>query len=400
MAVWRAGQGNAEGGQRQRRRQASGDAQLIRQAARSLLAPDGVLFVSIDDNEVGNLREVLDELYGAENFLGTIVWRTATDNNPTQIATDHEYILAYSRTRDALSDWEMPSAKGTAIDEQYKRLRSSLGDKPDAIQAALRTWIRTTVEAGDVDLDGVAHYSYVDDRGVFYPGNSANTRPGGYTFDIVHPVTGEVCAKPENGYRWPMSTMKEADARGDVYWGDDHTSVPKIKKRLETATELLKSSYYEDNRGSTKELAALMGAKVFDNPKSPRLIRRLIAFASTVDGIVLDFFAGSGTTGHAVMAQNAADGGARRCVLVQLPEPLDPASRGQRVAAGYCDSLGKPRNIAELTKERLRRAAKKSGVKAPSSRATSGSVCSSSIPATSTCGIRRPPTWSRPCWDP
>jgi adenine-specific DNA-methyltransferase len=144
-----------------------------------------------------------------------------------------------------------------------------------------------------------------------------------------------------------------------VHWGDDHTSVPKIKKRLETATELLKSSYYEDNRRSTKDLATLMGAKVFDNPKSPRLIRRLLAFASSRDGIIMDFFAGSGTAGDAVIAQNAADGGRRKYILVQLPEPLDPENREQRLAADYCDSLGKPRNIAELTKERLRRSAVK-----------------------------------------
>ena len=328
-------------------------------ASRSLLAPDGVLFVSIDDNEAGNLREVLDELYGEENFLGTIVWRTATDNNPTQIATDHEYILAYAKAREALTDWEMPSAKGAAIGEQYQRLRASLGNQPDAIQVALRSWIRKAVVAGDVDLDGVSHYDFVDDRGVYYPGNSANTRRGGYNFDIVHPITREICAKPENGYRWPLATLQAAAARGDVHWGDDHTSVPKIKKRLETATALLKSSYYEDNRGSTKELTALMGAKVFDNPKSLRLLGRLIGFASSRDGIVLDFFAGSGTTAHAVMALNAADGGTRRYVLVQLPEPLDPEKREQKVAAEYCDALHRPRNIAELTKERLRRAAGK-----------------------------------------
>lgn len=327
--------------------------------SRSLLASDGVIFVSIDDEEAGNLREVLDELYGEENFLGTIVWRTATDNNPTQIATDHEYVLAYAKLRDALDDWEMPSVKGAVISEQYQRLRASLGNDPGAIQAALRSWIRKAVEAGDVELDGVSHYDYVDDRGVFYPGNSSNPRPGGYTFDIAHPVTGETCSKPDNGYRWPLATFQSADARGDVHWGDDHTSVPKIKKRLETATALLKSSYYEDNRGSTKELTALMGAKVFDNPKSPRLIRRLIGFASSIDGIVLDFFAGSGTTGHAVLAQNAADGGKRQYVLVQFPERLDLERREQKVAAKYCDSIRKPRNIAEITKERLRRAAKK-----------------------------------------
>lgn len=101
------------------------------------------------------------------------------------------------------------------------------------------------------------------------------------------------------------------------------------------------------------------GGDYFNNPKPTKLLRSLIAISVESDGIVLDFFAGSGTTGHAVMAQNAADGGNRRYILVQLPEPLDPANKDQKAAADLCDSLGRPRNIAELTKERLRRAVRK-----------------------------------------
>lgn len=325
----------------------------------SLLAQNGLLFVSIDDRELANLRLLMDDLFGAENFLGTIVWRTATDNNPTQIATDHEYIVAYARNANELGTWERTSSKAPAIAAKYDELRQELGEDTEAIQGALRDWIRSVVRSGDVELDGVSHYSYVDERGVYYPGNSANTRPGGYDFDIVHPTTGEVCAKPANGYRWPQETFQAAAAAGEVHWGLDHTTVPKIKKRIETATELLKSSYYEDNRGSTKELADMMGDKVFDNPKSPRLLRRLLEFVTEDEDIVLDFFAGSGTTADAVMRLNAHDGSCRRYLLVQLPEPLDPTGKDQRAAAVFCKRIGTPPNIAELTKERLRRAAQK-----------------------------------------
>lgn len=103
----------------------------------------------------------------------------------------------------------------------------------------------------------------------------------------------------------------------------------------------------------------LFSARIFNFPKPARLIATLVEQGSQGDDIVFDFFAGSGTTGHAVMEQNAADGGRRRYVLVQLPEPLDPANREQKTAADFCDRLGKPRNIAELAKERLRRAAGK-----------------------------------------
>jgi adenine-specific DNA-methyltransferase len=323
--------------------------------ARNLLERSGVVFVSIDDREVGQLRLLLDEIFGGENYLGTIVWRTATDNNPTQIATDHEYVVAYGRDSGVLSGWSRPSEKASLILAEYRRLKAKHGDDVGRIQQALRAWIRGTVDGGDRDLDGVSHYSYVDAQGVYYPGNPANTKPGGYDLEILHPDTGEPCAKPANGFRWPMSTFREAEKAGDVHWGDDHTSIPKIKKRLETATELLKSSYYEDNRTSTAELATMMGDKVFDNPKSVKLLQRITGFTTGDSDLIMDFFAGSGTTAEAVWRVNAQDGGRRRVILVQLPEPLDTTIAGQKRAAAFCDRVGTPRNIAELTKERLRR---------------------------------------------
>ncbi len=115
------------------------------------------------------------------------------------------------------------------------------------------------------------------------------------------------------------------------------------------------------SQSTKKELSGLLdGNVVFDSPKPVGLVIRMLDICTDPQSdVVLDFFAGSGTTGHAVIAQNAADGGNRRYVLVQLPEPLDPETKDQKVAAEFCDTLGKPRNIAELTKERLRRAAKK-----------------------------------------
>src|SRR5690606_34198922 len=129
----------------------------------------------------------------------------------------------------------------------------------------------------------------------------------------------------------------------------------------EFANQVRGSYFYKQSQVSVKALRALMGTKVFNNPKDHEEIARLIDYttASDREAIVMDFFAGSGTTGHAVMAQNAADGGNRRYILVQLPEPLDLENKDQKVAAEFCDKIGKPRNIAELTKERLRRAAKK-----------------------------------------
>lgn len=314
--------------------------------ARNLLREDGVIFVSIDDNEVHNLRKMMDEIFGEENVVGQIIWRTATDNNPTQIAVEHEYIVCYAKNKMKQEVWTRPSKKGQLIIDKYNELKLKFGQNNQKISENLKKWINDAKKNKEVDIEGVSHYTYVDDKGVYYPGNSANTKPGGYDFDIIHPVTGKVCAKPANGYRWPEGTFLKAKERGDVHWGSDHTQVPKIKKRIETATELLKSYYYEDNRASTNNLSTLMGKKVFDNPKSVNLINTILSFLTTETDIILDFFAGSGTTAHAVIQLNAEDGGNRKFIMVQLPETCDENTEAYK--AGF-------KSISEIGKERIRR---------------------------------------------
>ena len=325
--------------------------------AKQLLKDEGVIFVSIDDNEVAQLRLLMDEIFGEENFAGQIVWQTATDNNPTQIATEHEYVLVFVKNKIYQDYWETPSEKGKIIQSKYEELKSEFGDDIEQIQKQLRQWIRKQ-NNGD-DLSGVAHYSYVDEKGVYYPGNSANTKPGGYDYDIIHPVTNKICSKPEYGYRFTFETFKEADEIGDVQWGEDETTIPKIKKRLDTVTQKLKSYYYEDNRSTSAELKELFeGRKVFNNPKSINFLKHIMKFIISENDLILDYFAGSGTTGDAVMQLNAEDGGSRKFILVQLPEPID--HKKNKVAYDFVkNELKAEPTIFEITKERLLRAAKK-----------------------------------------
>lgn len=325
--------------------------------ARQLLRDDGVIFVSIDDNEVAQLRLLMDEIFGEENFAGLIVWHTATDNNPTQIATEHEYVLVFVKNKIHQDYWEIPSEKGKIIQAKYEELKSEFRDDIEQIQKQLRQWIRKQ-NNGD-DLSGVAHYSYVDEKGVYYPGNSANTKPGGYDYDIIHPVTNKVCSKPEYGYRFTFETFKEASEKGDVQWGEDETTIPKIKKRLDTVTQKLKSYYYEDNRSTSANLKELFeGKKVFNNPKSINFLKHILKFITSENDLIFDYFAGSGTTGDAVMQLNAEDGGNRKFILVQLPEPIDP--KKNKTAYDFVkNELKAEPTIFEITKERLLRAAKK-----------------------------------------
>lgn len=287
------------------------------EVSKELLSNDGVIFISIDVNEQAYLKILCDEIFGRDNFVGEIIWETATDNNATQISVEHEYVICYAKNKATQSKWQIQSEKAQAIQTKYLELRETNKNDIDQIEKDLRNWINSIKKSNEIDISGVSHYSYVDEKGVFYPGNSANTKPGGYIFDIIHPITKKVCNKPANGYRWPEKTFWDADKNGDVLWGEDENSIPKIKKRLDTATELLKGYFYEDNRKSTKALTKLMGKKVFDNPKSINLLKKIIKFTTSKNDIILDYFAGSGSTAEAVLQVNKEEDTKRRFILCE-----------------------------------------------------------------------------------
>lgn len=332
--------------------------------ALDLLTPDGVIFISIDDNEQANLKILCDSIFGEENFLGEIIIKTATDNNATQINTEHEFMVAYAVNKETQQDWAIPSKAAQLIIEKYNELKQSLRTTEE-IQEDLKAWIKKNAP----NLPQVAHYDKVDERGVYSSaGNSSNTKPGGYMFDIIHPVTKKPCPKPDYGWRWPESTFLEKVAADEVVWGKDHTTQPHIKKRIESATEQLRSVIYEDGRSSTALLDSLFGAKkVFDNPKSLEIIKRILSFCTDKDSIILDFFSGSATTAHAVMQLNAEDNGSRKFIAVQLPENLDEtltrtsSSDKPKISRSiaFLDSIKRPHFLDEIGQERIRRAAVK-----------------------------------------
>lgn len=314
--------------------------------ARNLLTKDGVIFISIDQNEVENLKKICCELYGAGNFVGEIIWQSATDNNPRQISTEHEYILCFAKDINSLNPWLIESDKAQEIITQYNLIKNQTNDIQEQ-QKLLRQWIKRH----ESELKGVAHYNNVDARGVYSNStNSSNTKPGGYTFDIIHPTTGKPCVKPAFGWRWTERTFWNYDKNGDIEWGKDETTQPHVKKRIETVKEQFKSIYYEDGRASTKQLEQLLdGKKIFDNPKSVQLLSRIISFATQDDDCtILDFFSGTATTAHAVMEMNAKTGTHKKFIMVQIQEPTDAKSEAYK--AGF-------KNICEIGKERIRKAA-------------------------------------------
>lgn len=312
--------------------------------ARNLMTDDGVIFISIDDNEQANLKKLCDEIFGEENFLGTLIIKTATDNNITQINTEHEYIISYCKSKINQNNWVIKSDNAQKIIEKYEELKSIYKDDFDLIQKDLRIWIKLNKDV----LDKVTHYDNVDAKGVFHDGDIANTKFGGYMYDIVHPITNRICKIPEKGFRYPKTTLDKMIDNNDILFGNDENILIKPKKRIEDVKEVLRSVIYEDGRSSTKNLEKLLEARsIFQNPKSINQIKKLIDFTTKKTDLILDFFSGSGTTAHAVMSLNAEDRGNRKCISVQLPEVTDEKSEAYK--AGY-------KTIAEITKERIRRA--------------------------------------------
>ena len=331
--------------------------------ARDLLTEDGVIFISIDDNEVENLRKVCDELFGPSNFTGCIVLQTATDNNPRQISTEHEYILCYCKNLQIQGPWFAENEKAKLILKKYEELKKKFGFDIASIQDELRTWLKANKDK----LKGVTHYDNVDNKGVFHDGDIANTTFGGYKYDVIHPVTKRPCKVPEKGFRFPKATMDEMIANDDIMFGEDETTLIKPKKRVENAKDLLRTVIYEDGRSSTKAFEALMARDIFQNPKSTTVLGRLFNFIVSENDIVLDFFSGSASSAETVMQLNAKYKSNIKFILVQIQEDLDKvletakdkAKKTAQNAINFLDSIGKAHTICEIGKERIRRAGAK-----------------------------------------
>tara|TARA_R110002126_G_scaffold250138_1_gene393027 strand:- start:3973 stop:5880 length:1908 start_codon:yes stop_codon:yes gene_type:complete len=318
--------------------------------ARNLLRNDGVIFISIDDNEIHNLRKVCDEIFGDGNFIGLICWKNATDNNPTRIAIEHEYVVAYAKNiNHCLPVWKSQEsdAKDVLVDIGSELNRRGLSDSE--LQEEYTKWFRENKNF----LGKLDRYKYIDKGGV-YTGSQSVHNPGkeGYRYDVIHPVTRQSCKEPLMGYRFPEETMKDLIGKGLILYGDDHNKIIELKVYAESYQEKLSSVIELDGRIGAYDLRGLFpeNRTVFTNPKPVSFLRHLLSYLLADDDLVLDFFSGSCSSAHAVMEQNAEDGGHRQFIMVQIPELTPEDSEVHK--AGYA-------TIAEIGKERIRRAANK-----------------------------------------
>lgn len=334
-------------------------------AARTMLRRDGLIVVSVDDVEFPRLRQLLDEVFGEENFIATLVWDRNRKNDAKYFSVGHEYMAVYAKDELTLAENQVVfRGEKEGVEEvksEFSRLRKAHGDDWHAVRKGLVEFYRGIPD--DDPRAPMKRFTKVDEKGPYRDDGNINWPGGnGPRYEVLHPVTKRPCKLPTSGWRYPSpERLWEEVDRGRVVFGPDESTVPRIRTNLfENQDQVMVSVHYSYAQTSANEFNALFdGQRVFDNPKPVGDLQRLTAYLTERNDVVMDFFAGSGTMGHAVLAQNAADGGARRHILVQLPEPLDAQNRDQKVAAEFCDSLGKSRTIAEITKERLRRAAER-----------------------------------------
>ncbi|WYA04161.1 site-specific DNA-methyltransferase [Fusobacterium nucleatum] len=278
--------------------------------ARNLLTDDGVIFISIDDNEQANLKKICDEIFGEENFVAQIAWRKSDNQaNIGNIARVKEYILSYSKN-----------------DKLFYLNKMELTEKAKK------------------------EYRYKDDRGFFRRSILLHKTRGRYKYDLKTP-TGKILSGP-----WMKSKedIEKMSNEGMIYWTTGGEEQPYGKIYLDESDGQIPNDFigieYGSNQEASLELEKLMQSRYFDFPKSVTLLKHLAKIGSNLDNYILDFFSGSATTAHSVIQLNAEDGGNRKYIMVQLPELCDEDSEAYK--AGY-------KNICEIGKERIRRAGEK-----------------------------------------
>lgn len=290
--------------------------------ARSLLTEDGVIFISIDDNEQKNLKNICDEIYGSTNFLAQVIWERAFSpiNLMKHFSPSHDYILVYAK------NGENAVCNGIKRSEEANDRYSNPDNDPRGV------WSSSDISVGPAIQENV--------------------------YTITTPSGREV--EPPAGRSWSFSrkAFRERLQDNRIWFGPDGNGVPRIKRFLSelrktgvTPMTIWKHTEVDHSQGATQKLAKLFdGKKYFDYPKPVTLIQRCISLYSNKDSLILDFFSGSSTTAHAVMQLNAEDGGKRKYIMVQLPEETPEDSEARK--AGY-------NTIPEIAKERIRRAGKK-----------------------------------------
>ena len=334
--------------------------------ARDLLKDEGIVFISIDDSEVDNLRKICDEVFGADNFIAQIVVDGTPKNDPKIISTAHEYCLVYVRDYETAKSCEWGIAN-PIYNDLLNIVRSAQSYK------SAEELIRKYYKDNNLKDDNISNYNKVDEKGLFRIGPIDDPQSGGSRDIRYNPVTGEALKTPNRGWGCSIETWKEWVKNGEILFPEDNTKLCSRKVYIEDGKlDLLRAYFKIQTRKDTDMLKNLFGKKVFSFPKPLELIKTFVDSSTESSDIVMDFFSGSGTTAHAVMQLNVdrlLKGGKQvKYILVQIPEDLyknlsvASGNREKQIcqnAIDFCVENNMEVVLTSIGKERIRRAGKK-----------------------------------------
>lgn len=320
--------------------------------ARNLLREDGFISVSIDDNELYNLKIVMDDVFGAEGYVATLVIDRNRKNDAKLFSVGHEYVIVYAKNLALLQErgiiLRAPKEGVEEVKAEFDRLRTLHGDDWNMVAAGLRGLYDSYEE--DDPRRPLARFTKVDENGPYRTdGDPSWPGGGGPRYDVPHPKTGKPCKVPSRGWVWPTyDRMKEEINKGLICFGADETTIPSVRRNLfEKDDQVMRSVIFSYAQKSAQDFSKIFdGKKIFDNPKSYLDMERLVTYFTGKDDLVMDFFAGSGSLAHGVLEANKKDGGKRRYVLVQLPEPTPEHSQARELGL---------ETIAQICIDRLKR---------------------------------------------
>lgn len=325
--------------------------------ARHLLRRDGVILVSIDNNEVHHLRLLLDATFGAENFVDMMTWQGGRKGDAKTTGGGQDYILVYARDKGHLKNLDVRwRERKTGLEDVYAKeteLFAEYGSDYESAKKALRKWYRELPD-GNLAKQHL-HFNQVDEGGVWTSGDasSPNKRE-----NLIYEFRGY--QSPTNGWRYEKKVMEKLADSDRLLYPDSEDGRVRIKRYLKDQENWAPPSVFYKERGAAQTaLNDLMGGEIFAFPKDIGVLGRLVHAITDNGDLVLDFFAGSGSTGHAIWEQNPKDGKVRHWILVQAPERPDTTEEtGKKaIAAGY-------KTIFDITAERLRRVAESISKKA------------------------------------
>ena len=311
--------------------------------AKRLLSEEGVIFISIDDNEQAQLKLLCDNVLGADNFIAeSIVASNSSKNNSNYIAVNHEYLLCYAKNISRVKKGWLVKKNQIAEFERRAKTLLNMNLSPEEIHNELLQLVKYP---RFYDFD---HYTYVDQHGVYRTDNSGGVENGNFDTEIFHPITGRPCTKPSGGWRYSEATLQELMKKDGIHFGKDEKIIPTPKRYLhDYPMQVPKSILFFDSQATTKWLKRENIA--FDFPKSIDYIKHILSYMQDNSATILDFFAGSGTTAHAVLELNKEDGGNRKFILCTNNEnnicEEVTYERIKRVIHGYADVEGIPANL-------------------------------------------------------